>query len=60
VIRKRFNVYKDETEPVAEYYQEHNKLERIQGEGSVDDIFQKLSESIEKEMAAQQSSVSAQ
>lgn len=60
VIRKRFNVYKNETEPVAEYYLQHNKLERIQGEGSVDSIFQKLSESIEKEMAAQQSSVSAQ
>lgn len=60
VIRKRFNVYKNETEPVAEYYLQHNKLERVQGEGSVDSIFQKLSESIEKEMAAQQSSVSAQ
>lgn len=60
VIRKRFHVYKNETEPVAEYYEQQNKLERIQGEGSVDDIFQKLSDSIEKEMAAQQSSVSAQ
>jgi adenylate kinase len=60
VIRKRFHVYKNETEPVAEYYQQHNKLERIHGEGSVDDIFQKLSGCIEKEMAAQQSSVSAQ
>ena len=60
VIRKRFNVYKNETEPVAEYYQQQNKLERILGEGSVDDIFQKLSASIETEMAAQQSSVSAQ
>ncbi|HUC83469.1 MAG TPA: adenylate kinase [Flavisolibacter sp.] len=60
VIRKRFQVYKNETEPVADYYAQQNKLERIQGEGSVDDIFQKLSDSIEKELAAQQSSVSAQ
>ena len=59
VIRRRFNVYKNETEPVAEYYGQQNKLERIQGEGSVDDIFQKLSSSIVAEMAAQQS-VSAQ
>ena len=59
VIRKRFHVYKNETEPVAEYYAEQNKLERIPGEGSVDDIFQNLSNSIVAEMAAQQS-VSAQ
>jgi len=59
VIRKRFYVYKNETEPVAEYYAGQNKLERIPGEGSVDDIFQKLSGSIVAEMAAQQS-VSAQ
>lgn len=51
VIRKRFSVYKAETEPVAEYYDKQDKLERIPGEGSVDDIFQKLSESIEKETA---------
>lgn len=54
VIRRRFSVYKAETEPVAEYYNKQNKLERITGEGSVDDIFEKLSESIEKknELAA--------
>jgi adenylate kinase len=48
VIRKRFAVYKAETEPVAHHYDRQNKFERIPGEGSVDDIFQKLSESIEK------------
>ncbi|HEV7333965.1 MAG TPA: adenylate kinase [Flavisolibacter sp.] len=55
VIRKRFSVYKEETEPVALYYEEQNKLERIPGEGSVDEIFQKLSDSIEKknELATQ-------
>ena len=55
VIRKRFSVYKEETEPVALYYEDQNKLERIPGEGSVDEIFQKLSNCIEKknELAAQ-------
>jgi adenylate kinase len=48
VIRKRFAVYKAETEPVAQHYHQQHKLERIAGEGSVDDIFQKLSEHIEK------------
>ncbi|MGZ3959028.1 MAG: adenylate kinase family protein, partial [Flavisolibacter sp.] len=59
IIRKRFHVYKNETEPVAEYYKRHQKLERLQGEGSVSDIFDKLSSCIDAEMAAQQS-VSAQ
>ena len=59
IIRKRFTVYKSETEPVAEYYKSAGKLEKIHGEGSVDEIFSKLSNSIETELAAQQS-VSAQ
>jgi adenylate kinase len=48
-------VYKNETEPVAEYYHAQGKLERIQGEGSIDEIFSKLSTCIESEMAAKQS-----
>jgi adenylate kinase len=60
IIRKRFSVYKSETEPVAEYYQRQRKLERIQGEGSVDEIFHKLSTCIDSEMATQQASISAQ
>lgn len=52
VIRKRFCVYKNETEPVAEHYAAQGKLERIPGEGSIDEIFRSLSNSIESEMAA--------
>lgn len=59
IIRKRFSVYKNETEPVAEYYNAHSKLVRLQGEGTVDDIFNKLSTCIDTEMTTQQS-VSAQ
>lgn len=55
VIRKRFNVYKNETEQVAGYYQNQNRLERIQGEGTVDDIFGIVSGRIQTEMGAQQS-----
>ena len=60
IIRKRFNVYKNETEPVADYYQKQGKLERLQGEGSVDEIFDQVSAHIESGMTAQQASVSAQ
>jgi adenylate kinase len=59
VIRKRFAVYKDETEPVADYYKQQDKFEIIQGIGSVDEIFKALSTLIEAEIAQQQS-VSAQ
>ena len=59
VIRKRFAVYKDETEPVADYYKQQNKFEIIQGIGSVDEFFKALSTLIEAEIPQQQS-VSAQ
>ena len=58
IIRKRYQVYKSETEAVASHYQAMGKLERIKGEGSVDEIFHALSNCIESEMAAQASSVS--
>lgn len=58
IIRRRYQVYKTETEAVAEHYQKLGKLERIKGEGTVEDIFGALSHSIENEMAAQASSVS--
>jgi adenylate kinase len=54
VIRKRYDVYKKETEPVAEHYAQQDKLVRIKGEGSVEDIFNALSSCITKEMQAQE------
>jgi adenylate kinase len=50
IIRNRYSVYKKETEPVASYYESADKLERIKGEGSVDDIFKVLSTSIEAQI----------
>ena len=56
VIRRRFAVYKGETEPVAHHYEKQNKLERIPGEGSVEEIFQQISSIMEKktELATQE------
>ncbi len=48
IIRKRFTVYKRDTSQVAEYYKEQDKFEIVKGEGSVDDIFEALQQSIEK------------
>ncbi|HVG11367.1 MAG TPA: nucleoside monophosphate kinase, partial [Flavisolibacter sp.] len=47
IIRNRYSVYKKETEPVAVHYEQEGKLERVKGEGSVDDIFNALSANIE-------------
>lgn len=48
VIRKRFSVYNNETSPVAEHYKRAKKFQSIKGEGSVDDIFDRLCEAIDK------------
>ena len=53
IIRRRFSVYKEETEPVAEHYAAHGKLERIKGEGSIDEIFDVISHCVNTEMEAQ-------
>ena len=55
IIRKRYQVYKAETEAVGEHYKQLGKLEVIKGEGSVDEIFAALSNAIESEMAAKSS-----
>jgi adenylate kinase len=53
IIRNRFSVYREETEPVAEHYAAHGKLERIKGEGSIDEIFAVISNCINTEMETQ-------
>ncbi len=43
IIRKRIQVYKDETSPVFSYYQTQEKAIEIDGLGDIDDIFERLS-----------------
>ncbi len=43
-IQKRIQVYKNETAPVADFYKEQNKYIEVAGEGSIDDIFDRLTE----------------
>ncbi|HUR64950.1 MAG TPA: adenylate kinase [Chitinophagaceae bacterium] len=50
VIRKRFSVYMKETTPVAEHYKKARKFQAVKGEGSVEDIFSRLCEAIDKKM----------
>jgi adenylate kinase len=53
IIRKRFAVYKKDTAAVAGHYKELGKFESIKGEGSVEEIFDALSNAIEAQMAAE-------
>lgn len=48
VITKRIKEYHLKTEPVAKYYHDHGKLERITGNHSIEDTFKALSKHINK------------
>ncbi len=47
IQRNRQNVYKNETLPVAEYYAKFDKVEMVAGEGTIDEIFDRLQKSID-------------
>jgi len=42
VVRNRMKVYSDQTAPVADYYAEKGVLSRVLGEGSIDEVFQRI------------------
>jgi adenylate kinase len=42
VVRNRMRVYAEQTAPVASHYAGQGKLTRILGQGSVDDVFQRI------------------
>ncbi len=48
IIQNRINVYHRETAPVKDYYAEKGKYTGINGVGSIDEIFNKLVEEINK------------
>lgn len=41
-IQKRFEVYKNETEPLKDYYSKKGKLNTIEGDGSIQEIFSNI------------------
>jgi adenylate kinase len=47
IIQNRITVYNDKTLPVATYYKAQSKLHEIEGEGSIEDIFGRLSSVID-------------
>lgn len=51
LIRARFAEYTQKTAAVEEHYKQVNKVVHIKGEGSLDEIFQSLSNEIDKRLA---------
>jgi adenylate kinase len=47
VILNRMNVYQKQTAPLIDYYQKQNKFEQVKGVGSVDDIFDAITQTVE-------------
>ena len=50
IIAARVAEYKNKTEAVADYYRKSDKVVMVSGEGSIDEIFARLSGEIEKRM----------
>lgn len=42
VIRHRMEVYREQTEPMATYYADQDKLVQVDGMGSVDDVWERI------------------
>lgn len=46
-VKERIRVYRENTEPVIEYYREQDMLEEVDGEGSPDEVWNDLQATIE-------------
>ncbi|OIB59191.1 adenylate kinase [Natrialba sp. SSL1] len=46
-VRERLRVYRENTEPVVEYYDDQGTLERVDGEQAPDDVWESVKETIE-------------
>ncbi|GHT72735.1 adenylate kinase [Bacteroidia bacterium] len=47
-IQKRLAVYKEQTEPLKEYYLKKGELFKIKGNGTIDEIFENIAEVIDR------------
>lgn len=48
IVRARITEYENKTAPVAGHYEQFGKVQRVKGEGSIEDIFQSLCREIEQ------------
>lgn len=45
-IRSRLQVYREQTEPVIDYYRERGKLRTIDAEGTIEEIYERLKQAL--------------
>jgi adenylate kinase len=50
-VRKRLQVYEEQTAPVIEFYRHQNKLTAVDGVGSMEDVFDRIVEALESRYA---------
>ena len=50
IIQNRIDVYKEETSPVFAYYNEQGKSSSVEGTGSIEDIFDRLCQTIDEKI----------
>jgi adenylate kinase len=50
-IRNRLSVYREETEPLEAYYEERGMLVRVNGEGSIDEVYGRIEEVLDTRVA---------
>ena len=48
VIQKRLDVYRNQTEPLKEFYRKKGKLFKIKGQNSIDDVFEQIVEVLDR------------
>ncbi len=48
IINNRLKIYKEDTQPLLNYYQEQNKVHNINGLGTIDEITDRLNKVIDK------------
>lgn len=47
-IKHRLEVYREETKPVIDYYEQQDRVKRIDGVGSIEEIFGRIKETLDK------------
>jgi adenylate kinase len=48
IIQNRLEVYRNQTEPLKEFYKKKGKLFKIKGNNSIEDVFEKIVEVLDR------------
>lgn len=51
-IRNRISVYREETQPLEDYYEERDVLLSVDGEGDIEEVYRRIEEVLDSELAA--------